>query len=158
VDLIEFRQSGAAKWITSIENLFSMFFIDFEINFEQKSWREFLRKFCFSIKNMIENFQSSRNRLSTQKCFLISIIDPRWAGWQVPSRGPHRCGISSNSYQTCRYNSNHCYPCWMCSERTGYAFYKARQRPCCWGWPKTSILQLNTEGLTANKTGISRNS
>ena len=44
---------------------------------------------------------------------------------------------SWNPNKTCHYESNHCYLCWMCSTRTGYAFFKVRQRPCCRGWPTT---------------------
>jgi len=43
------------------------------------------------------------------------------------------CGISSHDYQICRYESNHCYSCWMCSAWTGFTFFKGRQRPYCRG-------------------------
>jgi len=38
-------------------------------------------------------------------------------GWQVPSRGPPRCDVSSNAFQTCRCENNQCYIYWMCWPR-----------------------------------------
>jgi len=40
-------------------------------------------------------------------------------GWQVPSRGPPCYDITWNVNQTCHYESNHCYPCWVCSAWAG---------------------------------------
>jgi len=39
----------------------------------------------------------------------------------------------------------------MCLARTGYAFYKARKRPCCRGWPKIQHSAAEHRGLTTNK-------
>jgi len=61
----------------------------------------------------------------------------------MPPRGPPCCGFSRNSYYICRFQSNHCYPCWMCSAWAGSEYALDDPRP--------SILQLNTKVLTANK-------
>ena len=74
--------------------------------------------------------------------------------WQVPSRGPPRCGISSNACQTCRYESNHCYSCWMCSARGWYAFSRRGSVLAVDDERRSSILKLKTEGLSAYKITV----
>jgi len=64
-----------------------------------------------------------------------------------------RCSWNAN--QTCHYESNHCCPCWMCSAWTVCTPSTRRgSRDAAEDDPRPSILQLNTEGLTANKICI----
>ena len=54
---------------------------------------------------------------------------------------------SWNANQTWHSESNHCYPCRICSVRTGYDFFKARQHPNCRGWPKSQQSAVEHPGL-----------
>ena len=72
-----------------------------------------------------------------------------WGGWQMPSRGPPRCGISWNAYQICHHESNHCYSFWMCSAWGGShnALHRARQQKCCRRRPTTQHTPVEHRGL-----------
>jgi len=41
--------------------------------------------------------------------FCLHLLFYNWGGWQVPSSGLLCCDISWNAYQTCRFESNHCF-------------------------------------------------
>ena len=56
--------------------------------------------------------------------------------------------------QTSHYESNHCFPRWMCSSCDGYWFSFLRVQNAADDNPRPNILQLNTEGLTANKISV----
>ena len=73
----------------------------------------------------------------------------------MSSGGPSCCGISRNAYKICQLESNRCYPYWMCSAWGGSsnALLRARQQKCCRSL-RPNILQLNTEGLTADKISV----
>jgi len=48
--------------------------------------------------------------------FIYCVMPCRyWGGWQVPSRGPPVQHLPQNVNHTCQYESNYCYPRWMCS-------------------------------------------
>jgi len=66
----------------------------------------------------------------------------------MPSRGLPRCGISSNAFQNCHHESNHCYSRWMCSF-SGHGSRNAAEDES-----RPNIFPLNTEGLTENKISV----
>jgi len=76
-----------------------------------------------------------------------------WGGWQVSSRGPPCCAISWNAYLTCHFESNHYYPCLMCSTQAGleYDLLKARQQRCCFSWTKTQHTPAEHRGRGAHQ-------
>jgi len=87
--------------------------------------------------NEVHNCEGQReNHFSS--CFLFN-----WShrvscrGWQVPFRNAPCHAILEMPTKCCHYENNNCFPCWMCSAGTRDAFFKAHQRRCCWGWPKT---------------------
>ena len=51
-------------------------------------------------------------------------------------------------YQICRFERNHCYPCWMCSAWAGseQALLRARQQKCCQRRPTTHHIPAEHRG------------
>jgi len=74
----------------------------------------------------------------------------------MPSRCPPCRIFATNVNETFHYESNHCFPRWMCSSCDGwwYSFLRARQQNAADDNPRPNILQLNTEGLSANKISV----
>jgi len=60
-----------------------------------------------------------------------------------------------NVNQTCQHEDNHCYPHWMCSAWVGHkTHFSGRGSINAAENPLPNILQLNTEGLTAEKISV----
>jgi len=63
--------------------------------------------------------------------------------------------LPQNVNKAWQYEGNHCYPRWMCSAWGGHKTpFSGRGSRNAAEDPQPNILQLNTEGLTANKISI----
>jgi len=120
-----FLLSLCHKWgfETSLEN--NCWFAKVKNHWLKQTIPKFIQDYGLDLNNLVGHGYDGSTIMSGEVSGVQKII-------VTPS-----CGISSHDYQICRYESNHCYPCWMCSAWTGFTFFKGRQRPCCRGWPKT---------------------